>query len=158
VFTDIHAAMAGLRSGQEALVEQRLQAMRETAANGVEATGLYRTVGFPWPRAWQGVVRLNNCSVKSGRDRRSDTSRISDRDATHPGVQNVNLTRPSGSTATTRWVVRAQCIDRGTNFFGECELPHTVICGSALYLHLSLLSDNEYPRATAGQDRASSSR
>jgi tetratricopeptide (TPR) repeat protein len=47
VFTDIHAAMAELRSGQETLVERRLEAMRETAASGVEAAGLYRTVGVP---------------------------------------------------------------------------------------------------------------
>ncbi len=47
VFADIHAAMAELRSGQEALVERRLEAMRKTAANGVEAAGLYRTVGIP---------------------------------------------------------------------------------------------------------------
>jgi hypothetical protein len=47
VFTDIHAAMAELRSGQETLVERRLAAMRETAASGVEAAGLYRTVGIP---------------------------------------------------------------------------------------------------------------
>ena len=47
VFADIHAAMAELRSGREALVEQRLAAMGETAANGVEAAGLYRTVGIP---------------------------------------------------------------------------------------------------------------
>jgi tetratricopeptide (TPR) repeat protein len=47
VFADIHAAMAELRSGQEARVEQRLAAMRETAANGVEAADLYRTVGIP---------------------------------------------------------------------------------------------------------------
>jgi tetratricopeptide (TPR) repeat protein len=47
VFTDIHAAMAELRSGQEMLVERRLEAMRETAASGVEAAGLYRTVGVP---------------------------------------------------------------------------------------------------------------
>ena len=47
VFTDIHAAMAELRSGREALVERRLEAMRETAAGGVEAAGLYRTVGIP---------------------------------------------------------------------------------------------------------------
>jgi len=46
-FGDIHAAMAELCSGQEALVERRLAAMRETAANGVEAAGLYRTVGIP---------------------------------------------------------------------------------------------------------------
>src|SRR6266446_8928842 len=37
VFGDIHAAMAELRSGQEALVERRLAAMRETAAEGVAA-------------------------------------------------------------------------------------------------------------------------
>jgi tetratricopeptide (TPR) repeat protein len=47
VFGDIHAAMAELGSGQEALVERRLKAMRETAANGVEAAGLYRSVGIP---------------------------------------------------------------------------------------------------------------
>jgi len=47
VFTDIHAAMAELRSGQEALVERRLTAMRETAQSEVEAAGLYRTVGIP---------------------------------------------------------------------------------------------------------------
>ena len=37
VFGDIHAAMAELRSDQEALVERRLKAMRKTAANGAEA-------------------------------------------------------------------------------------------------------------------------
>jgi hypothetical protein len=47
VFTDIHAAMAELRSGREALVERRLKAMRETAASDVEAAPLYRTVGIP---------------------------------------------------------------------------------------------------------------
>ena len=47
VFTDIHAAMAELRSGREALVERRLETMRETAASAVEAAGLYRTVGIP---------------------------------------------------------------------------------------------------------------
>jgi tetratricopeptide (TPR) repeat protein len=47
VFADIHAAMAELRSGREALVERRLTAMRETAAGEAEAAGLYRTVGIP---------------------------------------------------------------------------------------------------------------
>lgn len=47
VFTDIHAAMAELGSGQEALVERRLAAMRETAASEREAAALYRTVGIP---------------------------------------------------------------------------------------------------------------
>jgi tetratricopeptide (TPR) repeat protein len=47
VFTDIHAAMAELRSGREGLVERRLAAMRETAGSGAEAAGLYRTVGIP---------------------------------------------------------------------------------------------------------------
>jgi tetratricopeptide (TPR) repeat protein len=47
LFADIHAAMAELRSGREGLVERRLGAMRETAANGAEAAGLYRTVGIP---------------------------------------------------------------------------------------------------------------
>jgi len=47
VFGDIHAAMAELRSGEASAVEHRLAAMRQTAANGVEAAGLYRTVGIP---------------------------------------------------------------------------------------------------------------
>jgi tetratricopeptide (TPR) repeat protein len=47
VFADIHAAMAELRSGQENLAERRIAAMRETAANGIEAAGLYRNVGIP---------------------------------------------------------------------------------------------------------------
>ncbi len=47
VFADIHAAMAELRSGHVARVERRLEAMRQTAASGVEAAGLYRTVGIP---------------------------------------------------------------------------------------------------------------
>ena len=47
VFADIHAAMAELRSGREALVERRLAWMRETATNGAEAAGLYREVGIP---------------------------------------------------------------------------------------------------------------
>jgi hypothetical protein len=47
VFADIHAAMAELRAGREGLAERRLAAMRETAASGVEAAGLYRTVGIP---------------------------------------------------------------------------------------------------------------
>ena len=47
VFTDIHAAMAELGAGREALVERRLAAMRDTAASPVEAAGLYRTVGVP---------------------------------------------------------------------------------------------------------------
>jgi tetratricopeptide (TPR) repeat protein len=47
VFTDIHAAMAELRSGREALVEQRLAAMRKTAASKAAAAELYRTVGIP---------------------------------------------------------------------------------------------------------------
>jgi tetratricopeptide (TPR) repeat protein len=52
VFADIHAAMAELGAAREALVERRLAAMHETAAMGVEATGveaagLYRRVGIP---------------------------------------------------------------------------------------------------------------
>src|SRR5260370_3433758 len=47
VFSDIHAAIAELRSGEASAVERRLQAMRETAASAVEAAGLYRTVGIP---------------------------------------------------------------------------------------------------------------
>ncbi len=47
VFADIHAAMAELRSGQEAAVERRLAAMRQTAAGAAETAGLYRDVGIP---------------------------------------------------------------------------------------------------------------
>jgi tetratricopeptide (TPR) repeat protein len=46
-FADIHAAMAELRSGQEALVERRLAAMGETASGNGEAAELYRRVGIP---------------------------------------------------------------------------------------------------------------
>jgi tetratricopeptide (TPR) repeat protein len=47
VFGDIHAAMAELGSGEASAVERRLAAMRETAAGGSEAAGLYRDVGIP---------------------------------------------------------------------------------------------------------------
>ena len=47
VFTDVHAAMAELRSGQDALAERRLDWMRDTAASDVEAAPLYRDVGIP---------------------------------------------------------------------------------------------------------------
>ncbi|MGH7048614.1 MAG: tetratricopeptide repeat protein [Stellaceae bacterium] len=47
VFADIHAAMAELRAGRDEAVEQRLAAMRTTAASNVEAAGLYRIVGIP---------------------------------------------------------------------------------------------------------------
>ena len=55
VFADMHAAMAELRSGHEAPVERRLEAMRETAASGFEAAGLYRTVGIPVVEGLAGV-------------------------------------------------------------------------------------------------------
>ena len=47
VFADIHAAMAELRSGQDAMVQRRLAMMAETAAGNAEAAGIYRTVGIP---------------------------------------------------------------------------------------------------------------
>jgi tetratricopeptide (TPR) repeat protein len=47
LFADLHAAMAELRSGQEALAERRLAAMRQTAASNVESAPLYREVGVP---------------------------------------------------------------------------------------------------------------
>lgn len=47
VFGDIHAAMAELRAGREAQVEQRLGMMRDTAASDAETAGLYRAVGIP---------------------------------------------------------------------------------------------------------------
>jgi tetratricopeptide (TPR) repeat protein len=47
MFNDLHAAMAELGSGQEALAEQRLAWMRETAASGAEPASCYRDVGIP---------------------------------------------------------------------------------------------------------------
>ena len=47
VFADIHAAMAELGAGRDEAVEQRLAAMRGTAASKAEAAGLYRDVGIP---------------------------------------------------------------------------------------------------------------
>jgi len=47
VFADIHAAMAELRAGREALVERRLATMRDTATSAAEAASLYRGVGIP---------------------------------------------------------------------------------------------------------------
>ena len=47
LFIDIHAAMAWLRSGEDAKVEALLTAMRATAASHDEAAPLYRSVGIP---------------------------------------------------------------------------------------------------------------
>src|SRR5260370_32788080 len=47
VFTDIHAAMAELRSGQEALVERRLTAVREAAQSEVQAAGTFPALRRP---------------------------------------------------------------------------------------------------------------
>jgi tetratricopeptide (TPR) repeat protein len=57
VFADIHAAMAELRSDREALVERRLDAMRETAGSDAEAAGLYRGVGIPVVEALRAFHR-----------------------------------------------------------------------------------------------------
>jgi tetratricopeptide (TPR) repeat protein len=46
-FADIHAAMAELGAGREALVERRLALMRETAAGNGEAAALYGNLGIP---------------------------------------------------------------------------------------------------------------
>ncbi len=47
VFGDVHAAMAELGAGREALFERRLEAMRATAESGREAAPIYRQVGIP---------------------------------------------------------------------------------------------------------------
>jgi len=57
VFTDVHAAMAELRSGQEALAERRLDWMHQTAASDVEAAPLYRDVGIPLVEALMAFHR-----------------------------------------------------------------------------------------------------
>ena len=47
MFNDLHAAMAELGSGQEALAERRLGWMRETASSSAESASCYREVGIP---------------------------------------------------------------------------------------------------------------
>jgi hypothetical protein len=47
LFADMHAAMAELGSGQETLVERRLDLMRATAGQNSEAAAVYRDVGIP---------------------------------------------------------------------------------------------------------------
>ena len=47
VFTDMHASITELRSGNEALAEARLAAMHRTAAGEGEAAMIYREVGVP---------------------------------------------------------------------------------------------------------------
>ena len=47
VFGDVHAAMAELGAGREALIERRLEAMRATAESGREAAPIYQKVGIP---------------------------------------------------------------------------------------------------------------
>jgi hypothetical protein len=47
LFADMHVAMAEMRSHQEALVERRLDRMRETAAEDSEAAAVYRDIGIP---------------------------------------------------------------------------------------------------------------
>ncbi len=56
-FTDIHAAMAELRSGQEAMAERRLDRMHETAAGDDEAAPLYRHVAIPLVEALMAFHR-----------------------------------------------------------------------------------------------------
>jgi hypothetical protein len=66
VFADIHAAMAELRAGREVRVERRLAAMRETAAGGAEAAGLYRTVGIP---IVEGLEAFHRCAYSDAVER-----------------------------------------------------------------------------------------
>ncbi len=47
VFTDIHAVLAELRIGNTAALDRRLAAMRKTAADGTEASPIYRDIGLP---------------------------------------------------------------------------------------------------------------
>ncbi len=58
-FADIHAAMAELGSGDAEAVERRLATMRQTAANGVEAAWLYRSVGIP---VVEGLKAFHRCA------------------------------------------------------------------------------------------------
>src|SRR6202035_4070765 len=79
---------------------------------------------------------LNNRSGKSGGDSRLDTQTISARDATHPGAQNLNLTKryrlwPSGSASSgrctklenaNRW--RNLSLEEASNCGPECDSAH----------------------------------
>jgi tetratricopeptide (TPR) repeat protein len=47
VFPDIHAAMSELQAGHIAAFERRLNAMRETAADGTQLGAIYRDIGLP---------------------------------------------------------------------------------------------------------------
>lgn len=47
VFPDIHAAMADLRAGRLGALEERMAAMRATAAEGSELATAYRDIGLP---------------------------------------------------------------------------------------------------------------
>jgi hypothetical protein len=47
VFSDIHAAMAELRAGQEAAFAERLAAVKLTSADGTERAAIYRDIGLP---------------------------------------------------------------------------------------------------------------
>ena len=72
VFADIHAAMAELRSGQEALVERRLAAMRETAASDAEAAASIALSAFRWSRVSRRSTaaptsRRSSCCCRSFR-------------------------------------------------------------------------------------------
>jgi tetratricopeptide (TPR) repeat protein len=60
VFHDMHAAMAELGSGQEARVERRLAAMRETAASDAEAASTWREVGIPLVEGLMAFHRGNH--------------------------------------------------------------------------------------------------
>ena len=86
--------------------------------------------------SFRGLVKLNNRSGKSGGDSLLDTQTISARDATHPGAQNLNLTKryrlwPSGSASSgrctklenaNRW--RNLSLEEASNCGPECDSAH----------------------------------
>ena len=73
VFGDIHAANGRIALGQEALVEQRPGAMRETAAGGLEAAGFIATSAFRWSSCCCRWVSVYGRSVAATRNATSST-------------------------------------------------------------------------------------
>ena len=66
VFTDLHASMTELRSGNETLAEARLATMRQTAAGAGEAASIYRDVGVPLVEAMIAFHRgaYDDCATR----------------------------------------------------------------------------------------------
>lgn len=65
VFADLHAVMAELRSGNEALAEARLARMKATAAGAEEGAPIYRDVGIP---VTEGLIAFHRGDYRAAVD------------------------------------------------------------------------------------------